>query len=1066
MAEQNNKAQKVLNALQERTKELICMYRVEELLKEPGNNINMVLTAIVDIIPPTWQYPKVCQALIHYDNTTYKIKNYVESEWRQTANITIQNEIVGYIEVSYTEKMPDEDDGPFSIEERRLLNMLSDRLGHYLMHQRLKLMFDERDSVQAQLDNHNGRESKIITELLFRTDPELFIRISRKMLNYLCRHGIVEAETILQTLSSDKPLDSQGSTAGMNIPTKRKPIADIFELSKQIFEIANNYMSDREIIRNVEKWMHQDKASFLIKVLSDPARTLDDVSDALRRFKQMNSKEEIELPESILRSVRVQLIRKVMSGQLGFIKISKEYLYLDDFIDLFPLMIFPNDSHGRLGGKASGLIVATQVIKKQGKQSKYLQEVKVPKTFYITSDGLHTFLRYNDLDDSLEQKYKEISQVRQEYPQLIEIFKNAQFPPEIVQKLSVAMDELGDSPIIVRSSSLLEDQLGSAFSGKYESFFLANQGSKPERLEALLDAIAEVYASTFSPDPIEYRAERDLLDSREEMGVLIQEVVGTKVGPYFMPSYAGVAFSNNEFRWSPRIKREDGLIRMVPGLGTRAVDRLSDDYPILVAPGQPGLRVNVTEEEIIKYSPHKMDVINCEKNCFETIEFQDLIKEYGDIFPAVTQLVSVLEDGRLKPASLVDTDFSSSKVIATFDGLIKNSPLVKQVREILQLLQKEFHVPVDIEFASDGKYFYLLQCRPQSYSKTSKPAPIPKDIPREAIVFSANRYISNGHVPDITHIVYVDPQKYTEIESIENLLAVGRVISKLNMSLPKRQFILMGPGRWGSRGDIKLGVNVTYSDISNTAALIEIARKKGNYIPDLSFGTHFFQDLVESEIRYLPLYPDDEGIIFNENFLCKSKNILSEILPEYACLEDTIRVIDIPKITQGKVLKIFMNADLDEAVGILSKPSMKDTDVQEDKTYLLETHSDVHWRWRYKAAESIAAQLDSERFNVLGFYIFGSTKNGTAGPGSDIDILLHFKGTEKQKKELYNWLEGWSLCLDDMNYNRTGYRSEGLLDIHIVTDEDIANRDSYAVKIGAVTDAAREIPMYKKNTAK
>ena len=130
----------------------------------------------------------------------------------------------------------------------------------------------------------------------------------------------------------------------------------------------------------------------------------------------------------------------------------------------------------------------------------------------------------------------------------------------------------------------------------------------------------------------------------------------------------------------------------------------------------------------------------------------------------------------------------------------------------------------------------------------------------------------------------------------------------------------MGPGRWGSRGDINLGVNVTYSDINNTSLLIEIARRKGNYVPDLSFGTHFFQDLVESNIRYLPLYPDDDGIIFNEKFLKDSPNALAEILPNFAHLSDTLHLIDVPKCTDGMILKVLMNADVDKALGILTKP--------------------------------------------------------------------------------------------------------------------------------------------------
>ena len=438
-----------------------------------------------------------------------------------------------------------------------------------------------------------------------------------------------------------------------------------------------------------------------------------------------------------------------------------------------------------------------------------------------------------------------------------------------------------------------------------------------------MDAIAEVYASTFSPDPIEYRKERDLLDSQEEMGVLIQEVIGTKIGLYFLPAYAGVAYSSNEFRWSPRIKREDGLIRLVPGLGTRAVDRLSDDYPILIAAGHPNLRVNITQDEIVRYSPHKIDLINLENNSFETIDIAEFIQECGEDFKYAPQLISIIKDGLVQPLSTMITDFDDRDVVVTFEGLIRNTSFIKKTAEILSLLQDKLGTPVDIEFASDGEHFYLLQCRPQGYGKGSKPAPIPKDIPESALVFSANRYISNGHVPDITHIVYVDPQKYSEIGDRQELINVGRAVSKLNNNLPKRQFILMGPGRWGSRGDIKLGVSVTYSDISNTAVLIEIARKKENYAPDLSFGTHFFQDLVESEIRYLPLYPDDKGIFFNDKFLSSSHNILSEILPEYEYLSEVVRVIDVPQETNGKILQIYMNADLDEAVAVLTQPSDK-----------------------------------------------------------------------------------------------------------------------------------------------
>jgi hypothetical protein len=605
----------------------------------------------------------------------------------------------------------------------------------------------------------------------------------------------------------------------------------------------------------------------------------------------------------------------------------------------------------------------------------------------------------------------------------------------------------------------LEDRLGAAFSGKYKSLFLANQGTREERLDALTDAIAEVYASTFGPDPIEYRTERGLLDFNEEMGIMIQEVVGTKVGHYYLPTFAGVAFSNNEFRWSARITREDGLIRLVPGLGTRAVDRVSDDYPILIAPGKPDLRVNVTPDEVVRYSPKNVDIINLKTNTFETIDVNELIKRFGNDVPGIQNLVSMVSEGLIqKPTSLFNLDFETQQLVVTFEGFFQRTDFVQQIGGLLKVLQERIGTPVDIEFAHDGHHLYLLQCRPQSYSKDHLPAPIPKDVSRDRILFSANRYISNGYIPDITHVVYVDPDGYNRISNLSELKTVGRIVGKLNKILPKRQFILMGPGRWGSRGDVKLGVGVTYSDINNTAVLIEIARKKGNYVPELSFGTHFFQDLVEASIRYIPLYPDDEGNEFNEIFLTRSENILGDILPEYAGFSHVLRVIDVPRSSEGSILRILMNADLDEAVGIFDSPGAKVSQPL-GKKGTLPRSTDDYWRWRLLMAERIAAQLDPERFGVKGVYVFGSTKNATAGPGSDIDLLIHVNCTEQQREQLLLWLEGWSLTLAELNYQRTGYKSDGLLDVHLVTDEDIAQKNSYASKIGAITDAARPLAM-------
>lgn len=1054
MKNQKKSIDHLLDELKERAKELNCIYQVKELTNSSDLTPADVFRKVVDVIPPGWQFPDICQAKIICDGEVYESENFKETPWVQSADILVQGEPVGEIRVYYTEEMPTADEGPFLKEERQLLDTIAERLGHFILHRKLKDLFQSQKKAREE---EGGWD--VILDLLKKTDPQLMLRIARKMTNYLCWSGNQEAERLLSHFSPAYKHAGSELVEDLNRPHPKETLQNFLNITDDIFRIAVEYFGEKETLSMLQKWIKEDKSTFLVNILENPGTSHAEITDAIGRYHHLDPKgTQLSPPREM--GFRVSLIRRLLTDQPQYINVAKHYLEVNDFYDLMHRVIFPANSHGKLGGKSAGLLLASQILKKSAEHDDLFKNVTIPKTWYITSDGILNFMHYNNLEDVIEQKYKEIGQVRQEYPYVIQVFKNSPFPPEIVKGLSMALDDFGDSPLIVRSSSLLEDRMGTAFAGKYKSLFIANQGSKKDRLIALMDAVAEVYASVFSPDPIEYRAERGLLDFHEEMGVMIQEVVGNKVGHYFFPACAGVAFSNNDFRWSPRIKPDDGLVRLVPGLGTRAVDRLSDDYPILLAPGQPGLRVNVSLDEIVRYSPKKMDVINLETNTFETVDIRELLKTHGAEFPAVNQIVSVLKQDHIQQPMGINLDFESENLVVTFEGLKSRTPFVKQIHAILQVLKERLDIAVDLEFASDGNNFYLLQCRPQSYGSDSAPATIPPDIPDDRLLFSANRYISNGSATGLTHIVYVDPQKYSEMEERSELLAVARAVGKVNKLLPKRQFVLMGPGRWGSRGDIKLGVNVTYSEINNAAVLIEIARQKGNYVPELSFGTHFFQDLVEQSIRYLPLYPDDPRTQFNEDFFQNARNILSELLPEFKFLSETIRVIDVPRSTDGQVLDVLMNAAMEKAVGMLAEPTQRtDSVAAPKKTAPTKTEKEDHWRWRQRIAEDIAAQMDPKRFGVEAVYLFGSTKNANAGPASDIDLLIHFRGNEKQRQELLAWLEGWSLCLSEMNFLRTGMKSEGLLDVHLVTDDDIKKRTSYAVKIGAVTDPARKLPM-------
>ncbi len=1056
MPDQGKSNERLLWALQERAKELACLYEVEELLDDAEKPLEEVLSGIVAAIPPGWQYPDICVATIEFDGRAFGPAGVAATPWAQSADILVQDKKVGTIHVYYTEAMPDADEGPFLKEEGKLIRTIADRVGHFVLHRQLRGVVQEWRHARASLAEKRPEEWRVVLNLLRRTDQDLFLRISRKMATHLAWSGIGEAQALLQGFGQDRRGDD-GAAGETNEPSQRLPLGNPLRLADEVVALAQARLSGAELLERIERWIHEDRSAFLVQTVANVQASPEEVANAIRRYLHLVP-EGAGLTAPTLNIVRVSLIRRFLSGDSAYIRVAKEYVDLEDILALLDHMICLPGSRGVLGGKLAGMFLAEQILGHMARTHPEIGSVRVPRAWYVASDAVRGFVRHNNLEEVYEQKYKEIDEVRLEYPHLIQVFKNSEFPPELVKGLSLVLDDLHDTPIIVRSSSLLEDSFGAAFSGKYKSLFLANQGTKRERLNALMDAIAEVYASIHGPDPIQYRAERGLLDFQEEMGIMIQEVVGARVCRYYFPAYAGVALSRNEFRWSQRIKREDGLIRMVPGLGTRAVDRVREDYPVLVAPGQPALRVNVTPDEVVRYSPQQIDVVDLEDCCLKTLGIKTLLAECGQEYPELHRIVSLRQDARIvKPVGAL-VDLEPGEPVVTFDGLISDTPLVRRVGAMLRLLEASLGHPVDMEFASDGSEFFLLQCRPQSFNRENVAAAIPHDIPARSILFSADRFVSNGRIPDITHVVYVDPDRYNSLAEHAELQAVGRAVSRLNAVLPKRQFILIGPGRWGSRGDIKLGVNVTYSDISNTAMLAEIARMRGNYLPDLSFGTHFFQDLVEASIRYLPLYPDEPGTVFNERLLREAENELASLAPEFAHLGDVVRVVDVPKSQPGMVLRVLMNADEERAVGIFV-PAGRPPDMPAEAAQVGELPREGYWRWRLRMAERIASQLDAERFGVVAMYVFGSTKNATAGPGSDIDILVHVRGSEAQKAALTTWLEGWSLCLDELNFLRTGVRSGGLLDVHLVTDEDIAARSSYAVKIGNVTDAAWELTL-------
>ena len=621
-----------------------------------------------------------------------------------------------------------------------------------------------------------------------------------------------------------------------------------------------------------------------------------------------------------LLEIVVVLLKGLVSDQLAFIRIARKFISIYDLKDIRKQRI----GRGKIGGKSAGMILAQKIIKRPDKNEALDlgKQVAIPETYFIGSDVYYDFKALNNFTRFIAQKYRTREQIEQEFPDIYDAYLKGQFPEGITDQLRGILIQIGNAPIIVRSSSLLEDNFGSAFAGKYDSYFLPNQGTLEENLGRLLTAIKRVYASVHKPDALFYRQIQGLDDYDERMAILIQKVQGERHGKFFFPFVAGVGFSRNPFVWNQKIQPEDGFLRIVYGLGTRAVDRVDRDYPRMVGLSHPELRPESKAVDIIKYSQRLMDVIDIEENSFKTISITDALSSN---YPGVQYIASVDQGSFVKPISSLGSAIAPEQFVLTFDNLLKNTDFVKLMKAMLKKLERHYNRPVDIEFTvqitpsypKPTLKIYLLQCRPLSNREWQSDIKLPKNIKEADKIFNADYLVPQGVVKNIKYVVYVDPIRYNQVPDRAVQLELGRVVGQLNKRLENENFILMGPGRWGS-SNLDLGVKVTYADIYNTRMLIEIAVAQNGVTPEASHGTHFFQDLVESNIYPLSIYPDKSETIFQQKFFNKAPNQLKKLIPKADTLAAYIKVIDVPKANKGKYLHVVMDAEASQALGYLA----------------------------------------------------------------------------------------------------------------------------------------------------
>jgi hypothetical protein len=622
-----------------------------------------------------------------------------------------------------------------------------------------------------------------------------------------------------------------------------------------------------------------------------------------------------------LREIIVVLLKRIVSDQLAYVGIAKELFTIQDLKQIWQHRI----GHGRIGGKAAGMLLAHKIaqLPPTGDEGEMdvRERVGMPESYYVASDVFYDFITMNGLNQYMNQKYKPRAEIEADFPCVRAAHLEGHFPDEIVAALKALLEEVGDAPLIARSSSLLEDNFGTAFAGKYDSFFCPNQGTPKENLASLMDAIKQVYASALNPDALLYRQHKKLVDYDERMAVLVQKVQGAVYGDYFFPTLAGVGYSRNPFRWNSKIRREDGFLRLVCGLGTRAVDRVANDYPRMIALSHPQLRPEIGAHQVRKYSQRFIDLIDLRNNALKTLPVPDVI---GDDYPSLRYLASVDKGDYLASiVSRLDVR-EAGDLVLTLRGLTQDPQFIALMKTILRRLERHYKWPVDIEFTVDvqpgrsraGYKVQMIQCRPLVSREGAGDIEIPQKISPQDLIFSACELVPQGVVSRVRYVVYVDPQQYDRAPDQATRLEVARVVGRLNKRLEGQRFILMGPGRWGS-SNLDLGVRVTYADIHNARVLVEIPLLRKGCAVEASYGTHFFQDLVEAGIYPLPITPDKNGATLNTDFFASAPNQLTRLSPADGAFEAFVQVVDVPDVSGGRYLEIVMDGEQERAVGYL-----------------------------------------------------------------------------------------------------------------------------------------------------
>jgi len=519
---------------------------------------------------------------------------------------------------------------------------------------------------------------------------------------------------------------------------------------------------------------------------------------------------------------------------------------------------------GNIGGKGKGLAFAFEHLV----GSELEKDVVLPaKTYVVTTEIFYDFIEHNDM----EWIYDET-----DLDKINRAFSSGEIRPSLISELDKVIDAFWEVPIAIRSSSMLEDSHLLSFAGKYFTTFAANVFDRAWRMRELTDGIKAVWASLYNPAARAYRAKHGYTDRDEAMAVLVQPLMGKRHEDYFYPELAGTIFSKVYRRPSPRVKKEDGVIRFCFGLGTRTVDR---SHARLMYLSNPNLRSEGTlARDVAQYSQEHFDYMDCRFGAFVSADLKSMFQFIMKHHKMATAFIELYGDNTLYWAG--SRPMVRTIPIFSFSDVPTRCPhFLETARRISKHYEKCMGIPIDMEFTyeTEDKRMSLVQLRPLSSYEEMSSVEIP-EIPEEKILLKGSRMVSNGVIEKTPYIVFVDPFQYG---LKADHYKIARALGQVNNDLKGTNYVLVGPGRWGS-ANTDLGVPVEYNEICNCGCLVELGIVERHYTPELSYGTHFFLDLDVDGILYLPVFAGEPPDIFNREWF--------ENTPYERGTEDVIRI--------------------------------------------------------------------------------------------------------------------------------------------------------------------------------